>query len=144
MTFPAKVSPQPRTKPLVLCIDDDQRGLHARKAVLKAAGYDVITAASGMLGLRLLSRHDVHLVILDYRMPKMDGGVVAREIRRRHPHLPIIMLSGQIEVPDSVSRSVDVFVAKEQSPTVLLDSLNVLVGGAEKRLPGTPLDEMTG
>ena len=136
MPLPAKVSTQPRTKPLVLCIDDDRPGLHARKAILKAAGYNVLTASSGMLGLRLLSRYCVHLVILDYCMPEMDGGAVAREIRRRHPHLPIIMLSGQIEVPDSVSRSVDVFVAKEQSPAVLLGSLNVLVGGGPgKRLP---------
>lgn len=137
MPLPAKVSTQPRTKPLVLCIDDDRPGLHARKAILKAAGYNVLTASSGMLGLRLLSRYCVHLVILDYRMPKMDGGVVAREIRRIYPRVPIIMLSGQIDVPDSVSRSVDAFVAKEQSPTVLLGSLSVLVGGGSgKRLPG--------
>jgi CheY-like chemotaxis protein len=69
MPSPAKVSPQFSRKTLVLCIDDDKATLHARKLVLEAAGYDVVTASSGRIGLRLLERHPVQVVILDYRMP---------------------------------------------------------------------------
>jgi len=96
----AKVSPQSSRKKLVLCIDDDKKALHARKPVLETAGYNVLTASSGRIGLRLLERHPVQLVILDYRMPDMNGGAVAREIRRTHPHVPIVMLSGR---PSSAS-----------------------------------------
>jgi len=71
----AKVSPQSSRKKLVLCIDDDKKALHARKPVLETAGYNVLTASSGRIGLRLLERHPVQLVILDYRMPDMNGGV---------------------------------------------------------------------
>jgi CheY-like chemotaxis protein len=94
--------------------DNDERGLHARKLILKAAGYNVITASSGRIGLRLLQRHPVQVVILDYRTPDMNGGAVAREIRRTHPYIPILMLSGQIDVPKRASSAVDALVAKGQ------------------------------
>lgn len=67
MLSPAKVSPQSSDKELILCIDDDKH-LHAHKFVLEAAGYNVITASSGRIGLRILERHPVQLVILDYRL----------------------------------------------------------------------------
>jgi CheY-like chemotaxis protein len=121
-----KVSPQSGDKKLVLCIDDHKQNLHLRKVILQTAGYNVITATSGRMGLRLLERHPVHLVILDYRMPGMSGEAVAREIRRATPHVPILMLSGHIDVPGSVSSAVDVFVTKEQPPEVWLRYLTVL------------------
>ncbi len=103
----------------------------------EAASYRVMTASSGRIGLRLLRQHPVRLVILDYPMPDMNGGAVAREIRRTHPHVPILMLSGQIDVPKRTSSTVDAFVAKGQPPAVLLQHLTVLSdGGTGKRPPG--------
>ncbi len=102
MPFPAKVSPQSRRKKLILCIDDHQPGVRARKLILEAAGYRVLTANSGTIGLRLLRRHRVHFVVLDYRMPQMDG-----------------------EASDVLS-AVDVFVSKGQPPAVLLQHLAAL------------------
>ena len=129
MQSSAKVSPQSSGKKLVLCIDDDKKTLHARRLVLEAAGYDVITASSGRIGLRLLARHPVQLVILDYRMPQMDGEAAAREIRRTYPHVPILMLSGQIDVPKRASSVVDAFVAKGLPPAALLGHLTALACG---------------
>jgi CheY-like chemotaxis protein len=136
MPSPAKVSSRANDKKLVLCIDDHEPGLHARKLVLQGAGYNVITASSGRTGLRLLQSHPVHFVILDYGMPQMNGGTVAREIRRTHPHVRILMLSGHIDVPDSVLPAVDAFITKEQPPEVLLGYLTLLSrGGPGKRPP---------
>ena len=59
MPSPAKVSPQSSNKELILCIDDYKEGLHASKLILQRAGYNVITASSGRIGLRLLERHPV-------------------------------------------------------------------------------------
>ena len=131
----AKVSPQSSGKKLVLCIDDDKKTLHARRLVLEAAGYEVITASSGRIGLRLFERHPVQLVILDYRMPEMDGEAVASEIRRTHPHVPILMLSGQIDVPKRASSAVDAFVAKGLPPAVLLGRLTALAEGGPRKEP---------
>jgi len=131
----AKLSPQSSNKKLIPCIDDYKQGLHARKLILQTAGYNVITASSGKIGLRLLQSHPVHFVILDYGMPQMNGEAVAREIKRTHPHVPILMLSGQIDVPKRASSAVDAFVTKGQPPAVLLGGLNVLSeGGLGKHL----------
>src|SRR6266571_2678679 len=100
------------------CIDDHQPGVRARKLILEAAGYRVLTANSGTIGLRLLRRHRVHFVVLDYRMPQMDGEAVAREIRRIDPRIPVIMLSGQINLPHEALSAVDVFVSKGEPPAV--------------------------
>ena len=129
MPSPAKVSPQSSRKKLILCIDDHPQGIRARKHILEAAGYRVLTANSGKVGLRLMRRHRVHFVIVDYRMPKMNGEVVAREIRRMHPHIPVIMLSGQINLPEDVLSAVDAFVSKGESPAVLLRHLTALEEG---------------
>ena len=137
MQFPAKVSQQSSRRKLVLCIDDDKKVLHARKLVLETAGYNVITASSGGHGLRLLERHPVQLVILDYRMPEMNGEAVTREIRRTHPHVPILMLSGQIDVPKRASSAVDAFVAKGQPPAVLLGHLTALAEGGPRKHPSS-------
>jgi CheY-like chemotaxis protein len=118
MPFPAKVSPQSRRKKLILCIDDHQPGVRARKLILEAAGYRVLTASSGTIGLRILRRHRVHFVVLDYCMPDMDGEAVPREIRHINPCVPVIMLSGQINLPQEVLSAVDVFLSKGQPPAV--------------------------
>ncbi len=65
-------------------------------------------------------------MILDYTMSKTNGDEIAREIKRTHPRVPIVMLSGQIDIPNSVSPIADAFVAKQQSPEVLLTYLAVL------------------
>jgi DNA-binding response OmpR family regulator len=135
MPSPAKVSRQSSRKKLVLCIDDDKKALHARKLVLETAGYKVRTASGGRIGLRFLEQHSVQLVILDYRMPDMNGGAVAREVRRTHPHVPILMLSGQIDVPKRASSVVDAFVAKGQPPAVLLGHLTALASGRGREAP---------
>jgi len=129
MPFPAKASAQSRRKKLILCIDDHHQGVRARKLILEAAGYRVLAASSGTIGLRLLRRHRVHFVVLDYRMPDMDGEAVAHEIRRIDPRIPVIMLSGQINLPHKVLSAVDVFVSKGQPPAVLLEHLTALAEG---------------
>jgi response regulator RpfG family c-di-GMP phosphodiesterase len=82
------VSPRPRYKKLILCIDDYKQGLHARRLILETAGYKVITASSSRIGLRLLQSHTVHFVILDYCMPEMNGEAVAWRDQAHAPSPP--------------------------------------------------------
>ena len=135
MPCPAKVSRQSHQKKLILCIDDHRQGLHARRLILQNAGYDVVTASSGRIGLGLLERHPVRLVILDYRMPEMNGDAVAREIRRTHPNVPIVMLSGQLDIPKRAASAVDAFVTKGQPPAVLLEHLTTLACERTREAP---------
>ena len=95
-----------------------------RKAFLESHGYRVLLALSGREGLELLGTHKVDAVVLDYRMPEMDGGEVAREIRRTRPDLPIILLTGfSREIPPSVRSMLNAVVLKGQSPLSLLQPI---------------------
>ena len=111
----------------LLCIDDDFAGLALRKTLLESAGYDVRVAGSGREGVRLVASHPFDAVILDYDMPDTDGGRVASAIKRIRHTLPIIMLSGAIDVPKKLLQSIDGFIAKGEPPALLLGKIQQLL-----------------
>jgi CheY-like chemotaxis protein len=113
------ISPYPRSKTTILCIDDDQAILRYVKMLLERSGYAVITAASAQQGLRLVTMCDCDAVLLDYEMPVMNGNQVASEIKRVRPELALIMLSGS-EVPSDALGLVDAFVPKLEASRELL------------------------
>ncbi len=77
----------------ILVIDDDQRTLSLLKAFLEPEGFDVITAADGVSGMKLLRESKVDLVLLDVMMPGLDGYQVLQSIRE-HNSVPVIMVTG--------------------------------------------------
>src|SRR5438270_7461275 len=110
--------------PTVLYIDDNQASLETVHSVLEANGYTVFTASDGITGLGLLESRVFDAVILDYRMAKMDGEVVAIALKQLRPNLPILMFSGyHSEIPDRVLRLVDAFIAKDEPVPMLLSAL---------------------
>ncbi|HET8825151.1 MAG TPA: response regulator [Terriglobales bacterium] len=119
----------------ILCIDDDATGLSLRKMMLEGEGYCVVVAESGEQGLALLgSRNDIDAVVLDYRMPSMDGGEVASRIRSQWPNIPVVMLSGYPDdVPETAIHLVDAFVTKGNAPE---DLLHVIASNLEGRPAG--------
>ena len=73
------------------------------------------------------------VVVLDYRMPEMDGFAVATAIRKCHTDLPILLLSGYPkQLVMELLEIVDGSVMKGQNPDVLLGELRRLTGGAKK------------
>jgi CheY-like chemotaxis protein len=117
------------TSPLILCIDDEALGLKIRKAVLEKEGFRVLTAADGSSGLNLFLGEPVEGVILDYFMPGMDGGQVALAMREQRPHVPILMLSANVNLPPEVVKVVDFTVLKGEGPTELLVKLRRMLSG---------------
>lgn len=97
---------------VVLCIDDDECVLDCLKLFLGDNGHSVLTASSGVAGLVLLGLHSVDVVILDYHMPEMNGHRVAVEIRRLEPRTPIIMYTGEADLPTQTLKLVDAFIQK--------------------------------
>jgi PAS domain S-box-containing protein len=108
------------TPPTLLCIDDEENGLKMRKWLLEAEGFQVLTSLDGPTGIDLFQTQPVDAVILDYRMPNMDGGVVAETLKKLRPLVPIIMLSGETSVPAEVKQNIDAFIRKGESPAMLL------------------------
>ncbi|HEY1226603.1 MAG TPA: response regulator, partial [Ramlibacter sp.] len=86
----------------ILLVDDQPANLAALATVLAELGAELVTADSGQAALRALLAHEFALVLLDVRMPAMDGFETARLIRE-HPRtagVPIIfMTAGQCEAP---------------------------------------------
>src|SRR5262245_35619463 len=78
----------------ILVIDDDVRDRELLAAVLQERGYEVILAENGGTGLMLCHRQDPDAVVLDLRMPKMDGRSVLQQLRTLHPSLPVVVFSG--------------------------------------------------
>jgi CheY-like chemotaxis protein len=115
------------SKPLILCIDDEELGLQVRKIVLERAGYDVETGIDGPSGLRLFASRPVSAVVLDYYMPGMNGGDVAVEMRRLRPEVPIILLSAYINLPPEVIRMVDCTILKGDGPEAMLTKLREVI-----------------
>ena len=99
----------------------------------------MLAAADGPSGIALVREHTVDAVVLDYRMPGMDGGQVAELLRREHPEIPIVLLTGVAwEVPEMAIRMVDAYVRKGESAEVLLSAIAwVLNRGKRKPTSGT-------
>jgi CheY-like chemotaxis protein len=100
--------------------------------LLEQLGYRVLTATSGREGLALFAAHPVTTVVLDYRMPEMDGGQVAAELRRLKPEVKILLLSAYLELPPEVLNLVDERVVKGTSPTAFLTVLQRLLSCQDK------------
>jgi two-component system response regulator GlrR len=86
----------------ILLVDDDEDILKLLSTWLKAEGMEVVTAASGMEAMAQLGAARPDLVITDLKMEGMSGMEVLAEIHRDNPLLPVIMLSGQAQIPDAV------------------------------------------
>ncbi len=91
----------------ILVVDDDQGNLLAFKSILVELGHNVMTAASGEQALRYLLERDFALVILDVRMPGMDGFEVGQLMRERDrtQHTPILFLTAYDREDWQVQRS---------------------------------------
>jgi CheY-like chemotaxis protein len=97
----------------VLCIDDDEQSLQVRKILLETFDFHVTTASSGKEGLRYFRSHDVDAVVLDYEMPEMNGGQVARKMKSMRADVPVLILTALPWLPKDAPREcIDVFVTK--------------------------------
>ncbi len=86
----------------LLLVDDEERFLQTTAKLLERRGYDPLTAKSGADALDILRTQAVHVVILDVKMPGMDGNEVLREIKRQYPMVEVIMLTGHATVESAI------------------------------------------
>jgi CheY-like chemotaxis protein len=118
----------------ILCIDDEQTALQLRQHLLESAGYRVLAAKSGALGIKSFKSEPVDAVILDYWMADMNGLQVAREIRKINPAVPIIILSAYGELLDESLGIADLWILKgEEDPQYLLNRLEQLLNSQPPR-----------
>ncbi|KAB0566703.1 putative bifunctional diguanylate cyclase/phosphodiesterase [Pseudomonas sp. R11F] len=118
---------------VLLVVDDYPENLISMRALLQREDWRVITAASGLEALELLLAHEIDLVLLDVRMPGMDGFEVARLMRgsQRTRMTPIIFLTAHAQSPDAVqegyaSGAID-YLFKPFDPNILKPKVQALL-----------------
>lgn len=86
----------------IMLVDDEERFLQTTGTLIKKKGYDVVTATSGEECLEKLQHELVHVVILDVKMPGIDGVETLRRIKQRYPRIEVIMLTGHATADSAV------------------------------------------
>lgn len=106
----------------VLVCDDDEAILNSIKIYLKNEGYNVLTALNGAEVLEIINKEEIHCLVLDIMMPKLDGLSATLKIREKY-NFPIILLSAKSEDLDKItglSFGADDYVTKPFNPLELL------------------------
>ncbi len=88
-------------KECILVVDDDKDIVHTLKIQLERENYQVLCAYDGREALDLLTRHQVHLLIIDIMMPRMDGFSAIMKIREKQ-NIPILIMSAKSEESDKI------------------------------------------
>ena len=78
----------------ILVADDNQGFADLLRATLEDAGYDVVTASTGLAAVACLERNDVDVAVLDVLMPGISGDAVAQRLRQVSPELPVLLMTG--------------------------------------------------
>lgn len=90
-------------KKKILIIDDDVNMVEIIGIRLETRGYDVITANDGLIGLEKARNENPDLILLDVRMPQMDGHTMLRNLkkyREKTKSIPVIILTGMKDLED--------------------------------------------
>jgi DNA-binding response OmpR family regulator len=96
----AATAPAPRTS--LLIIEDDENISTAIEEYFSRSGYTVNSAPDGIAGIEAAVKNRPDVVVLDLMLPKMDGLAVCKELRQKHPQMPILMLTAKDDVVDKV------------------------------------------
>ncbi len=106
----------------ILICDDEKEIADAIKIYLNNEGYLTYTAENGLQALELLEKQEIHLIIMDIMMPKMDGMTATMKIRETK-NIPIIMLSAKSENTDKImglTFGADDYITKPFNPLELV------------------------
>lgn len=120
-------------QPSILIVDDDSSNRMALRELLQGPGCDVVIADSGEEALRHVLKRDFAVILLDVRMPSVDGFETAKLIRgrERSRYTPIIFLTGASEDLHSMFRGYEAgavdYIVKPLIPEVLKSKISVFV-----------------
>jgi len=110
----------------VLLIDDEPELLEVMKDLLEEQKYQLFCAAAGIRGVELNEQKDPDLILLDLRMPGMDGIETLRSIREKDDKVRVVILTGY-GCPDTIRDAADLDVSEYLSkPFENEDLINVI------------------
>ena len=120
-----------RGPPRLLVVDDEPDACELMRLLLEDAGYRVTTAPSAQSALESVVSHAYDLVLADVSMPETDGIVLCQKIAAIRPGLPIVLTTGQADMP-TITRALRVgvrdFLTKPLSADELLAAVARIIG----------------
>lgn len=112
---------QPKT---ILLADDDEYVRFSLARILNDIGYRTFEAEDGLKALEMMHQNDIDIVLLDYRMPGLDGDRVAREMVKRDMKAPIILVTGLDNIKELAQKTgTDLFLEKPLNLAMLREAL---------------------
>jgi PAS domain S-box-containing protein len=133
----------PSVTQYILCIDDEASGLKLRRLILERKGYMVSTAATVSEALALFRSRDFDLVATDHLLGRETGTAMAKVMKRLKPNIPIILLSGTTNEPESFE-NIDAFISKAEGTESLLAKVTQLIVRSEAAKASHISDPPTG
>lgn len=112
----------------ILVVDDNEKNRYLISFILEKNGLEVVTATDGMDGVEAAKRHRVDLIIMDIKMPKMDGYEATRMIKKLEGYqsVPIIALTSYAMAEDkkkALAAGCDGYIAKPINPETFMDEI---------------------
>ncbi|MEO6805984.1 MAG: response regulator [Edaphobacter sp.] len=127
----------------ILLLDDNAVQAATRQTILKRAGYFVIAALNPGRALEQFQTGEfpatVQLVITDHLMPSMTGAGFVRELRRTHPTLPVLVISGLEEAEQEYAGLNVTFRMKPLPPDHLMETVHRLIKKGEAGSAALPV-----
>ncbi len=115
----------------ILVVDDEDALRTVLSAELSGEGYDVGTAADGVEAVAMLQKARYQLVLLDIKMPNMNGFEVLKVIKDKHPGTKVIMLTGFADLKNAIESKklgAEDFVSKPYDLVDLLTTIERVMG----------------
>lgn len=133
----------------ILIADDDPDIRDILKITLSEENYEVTEAGDGEEALKVIESKPLDLVLVDYKMPKVDGREVCRRVKKDLllSHLPIIMVTGKGDINDKVNgidAGADDYIVKPFEPKELLARIRMIIRRTVRDLEANPLTRLPG
>jgi len=116
----------------ILVVDDEEALRTVLAAELEGEGYQVTTAADGQEAINILGPSIFDLILLDIKMPNVDGFEVLKFVKERHPATKIIMLTGFADLKNAIESKklgAEDFVSKPYDLVDLLTTVERVLTG---------------
>jgi CheY-like chemotaxis protein len=114
----------------ILVAEDNESNFVLMTYILKGK-YEVLRAVNGQDAVSMVERTSVDLILMDMKMPIMDGREATRAIKAAHPNLPIVALTAnafESDRQEAMDAGCDDFLSKPVNRTLCLDTIARLIG----------------
>ena len=118
----------------LLFVDDEEQFLESMKKRLEARGFHVIALNRGLKALDAARKNPVDVAILDLKMPGMDGNELLRALKREHPWIEAVVLTGHGGVDEEFQSIYDGAHAYLHKPCTIEDILEAIAKAYKRRL----------